>query len=132
MTDTTDAALRDLRRRFTYRPDGGLDRWRILRAPAGPLVGDCEDYALTLAWILAGKSLARFWLDLVLCRSVIWFCLSPRGRGHAMLWRRGRGWSDNIYRGWSPRPRHRRLFPMLAPLVALKFGVAAVLRLARR
>lgn len=125
------AAVRDLRRRFTWRRDQGGDRWRILTAPAGALVGDCEDYALTLAWILAGRSRRGLWRDVILLRSVVWFCVTERGEGHAMLWRRGLGWSDNIYRGWSATPRHRRRFPVVAPLLALKFGQAAALRIWR-
>ncbi len=128
----TQSYVRDLRRRFTWRRDAGGDSWRILRDLDGPLVGDCEDYALTLAWILAGRSVWGLWRDVLLLRSVVWFCVTEGGQGHAMLWRRGLGWSDNIWRGWSPAPRHRRRFPLLAPLLAVKFGQAAALRLRAR
>lgn len=112
--------LDDLNARFRYK----LDRpWRILKGD-GPLVGDCEDYALTLAWMLSGRSMVRFWIDMILLRHVIWIGRTPSGETHAVLWSRGQGWIDNIQRKWVTRSDlhwkgYRLWFPAPAPLVAL-------------
>lgn len=115
-------ALRALRRRFSYRRDGRFDLWRFL-APRGPVEGDCEDFALTLARDLAGGAWWRFWWHQVTFRSVIWYVITDRGEGHAALWHRGAGWACNIYPRWQPL-RHSRRFPYVLPLLILKLMAA--------
>lgn len=118
-------AKRQLHGRFTYRADTG-DQWRILR-DTGQVWGDCEDYALTLIWITEGQSMIRFWLALICFKYVIWFTHSPRGEGHAVLWARRYGWADNrndaVLPNWAALKRqgYRRFFPMLPPMLLLKF-----------
>lgn len=117
-----DAAQADLNSRFTYSADGG-DSWRILSG-SGAVAGDCEDYSLTLIWLAEGRSLARFWLALIMFKYVIWFCHSPGGYGHAVVWCRGSGWTDNIQREFVPSLRaigYKMRFPFLPPFVAVKF-----------
>lgn len=116
--------IRSLVRRFRYRKDSGRDRWRFLLAKQGPLEGDCEDFSLTAAFFLARGSWTQFWIDAFLGRSVVWFCTTSSGEQHAMLYRRGEGWIDNIHPTWSSTPRHRRWFPYYGPLLALKLLVS--------
>ncbi len=121
----------DLNRRFTYRSDRG-ENWQILKGP-GSIRGDCEDYSLTLIWLLEGRSMRRFWWALITFKYVIWHCLSPRGAGHAICWIRGAGWTDNIQRRVVTRrdlkrAGYRLRYPYLAPLVALKFLLRPILR----
>jgi predicted transglutaminase-like cysteine proteinase len=125
-------AQRDLNSRFSYQPDQG-ETWRILTGD-GPVQGDCEDYALTLIWLIEGRSMFRFWWALVTFRYVLWHCRSPQGEGHAVLWMRGAGWTDNIQKRILPSRRdlkargYRMSFPILFPLVALKFLLRPLLR----
>ena len=121
---TKEQTLAQLRRDFTYLADGRLDAWRI-HGP-GPVVGDCEDFALTLAWRLAGESWWRFLWHLVILKSVVWYGTSPRGAGHAMLWHRGAGWSCNIFPAWAPDTGNRKRFPGPFPLVLFKLALAAI------
>lgn len=117
--------LADLARGFTYRADGALDTWRIHKGP-GPVVGDCEDFALALAWRLAGSSWLRFLWHLISCKSVIWHCELIGGVGHAVLWHRGAGWADNVYPAWAGQTRHRRRFPWVMPFPLIKLSLAPV------
>jgi hypothetical protein len=99
----------------------------------GPVAGDCEDYSLTLIWLNEGRSMLRFWWALITFKYLLWHCLSPSGAGHAVLWRRGHGWTDNIQRHVVTRQAlksqgYRLRFPYLFPLVALKFLLRPVLR----
>lgn len=118
-------AQRDLNSRFSYRPDKG-EYWRILKG-WGPVKGDCEDYSLTLIWLLEGRSMLRFWIALITFKYLIWHCTSPGGDGHAVLWTRGVGWTDNIQRRVVPSRKELRAlgyklhFPNVFLLVALKF-----------
>ena len=114
-----EAAQTALNARFREKRERG-DSWRILRAP-GPIEGDCEDYALTLIWLLAGRSLWRFWWGLLSLRYVLWFC-RVGGEGHMVLWVRGHGWTDNLTRHFAEHlPKtHRRKWPYLVPTIALK------------
>lgn len=115
------AALAQLRRDFTYERDWMLDAW-VIRRSLGRLTGDCEDFALVLAWRLAGRSWRRFLWHLLTCKSVIWHCTSTAGGGHAVLWHRGAGWADNMAPYWARCTPHRRRFPWVFPGLALKLA----------
>lgn len=84
---------------FRYRPDrrglfGG--QWRILDPDDPQPEGDCEDFALTLSWILSARS-PIIWLSNLYNRDFeIWTGKSDRGNRHAVLYWRG-NWIDNIY-----------------------------------
>lgn len=121
-------AQTDLNARFTYRRDTG-ESWRVLTG-GGPVEGDCEDYSLTLIWLAEGRSWVGFWRALISFKYVIWFCHAPNGEGHAVLWCRGQGWTDNIQRRIVARlPEGYRLrVPYLVPQVALKFLLRPLLR----
>lgn len=109
------ADTQDFIERFRYQADGA-DRWSLIEDSAR---GDCEDFALTVLWIRAGRSWLRlFWMVLTM-RAMLWHTRSG-GRGHVMLWVAGRGWIDNVFPSWSHSPRHPRIYPIIAPLLALK------------
>jgi len=85
--------LQDLNKRFVYTREKH-DKWTILDDPQGSLEGDCDDYALTVAWLLAGKSRFKLFLGILFCRYVLWYCTYDVG-GHIILRYKGR-WVDNI------------------------------------
>jgi predicted transglutaminase-like cysteine proteinase len=118
--------LAQLHRDFTYQPDGALDTWALHRR-VGPFEGDCEDFALALAWRLAGHTWRRFLWDLVSGKSVIWYCISTAGGGHAVLAYKGAGWADNMTHGWAERTPHRLRFPFIWPLLLLKLAAGPLL-----
>lgn len=106
--------IEDLRRRFLYTKDG-IDSWRILKNPTGPLQGDCDDFAVTALWIAEGKSMLRFWWALWTGRATIW---RVQGRttqpSHAVLEHKVYGWIDNQNPTWGPNRDvlvRRRYFP---------------------
>lgn len=124
-------SLKDLNTRFIYTPDQG-ERWKILKNNAGPLRGDCEDYSLTLLWMLSGRSMVWFWLNILTFRYTFWYC-TFNGEGHFVMYRIGHGWIDNIQRRYVKKlSGHYRLwFPLLAPAVGVKFAWARLKRLRR-
>lgn len=120
--------LTQLNERFEYTKDQG-ERWTILTNPTGPLKGDCEDYSLTLLWLESNKSMIKFWLNIIFCRYIIWFCTYD-GEGHVVMYRRKQGWIDNIQQQWNRElPKNYKLkWPMIAPLVLVKFAYTRVQR----
>ncbi len=118
--------LAQLHRDFTYRADGALDAWALHRRP-GPFEGDCEDFALALAWRLAGRSWRRFLWHLVSGKSALWYCTSTAGGGHAVLVHKGAGWADNMTPDWAERTPHRLRFRMVWPLLLLKLAAGPLL-----
>ncbi len=121
----------DLNNRFAYRADKG-ECWRILKG-RGPVRGDCEDYALTLIWLIEARSMWRFWCALITFKYVLWYCRSPRGAGHVVAWCRGVGWTDNIQRRAVSRhdlkaKGYRLIIPYLFPLVGLKMLLRPILQ----
>jgi len=116
-----------LNERFYYKSDNG-ESWNILKSE-GAISGDCEDYSLTLVWLAQGKGRVSFWLSLITMKYVLWFCKSPSGVGHLILWVRGEGWTDNIQKRIFTKAERKKLgyklkFPYLFPLVLLKFIVS--------
>ncbi|GGE24361.1 hypothetical protein SAMN05421774_10853 [Gemmobacter megaterium] len=118
--------LDDLRLRFRYQAEA-TDRWTILDAEDGPLIGDCDDFALTAAWILSQRSWWRLILNIAVLRMALWVGRTDRGTAHAALWVRGRGWICNIHPMFGPRRLRRRL-PYVLPL----FLAGAVVKGLRR
>lgn len=109
------SALADFLARFEYRADD-QDRWTLL---VHDPKGDCEDFALTVAWLLAG-GWWRFWWGVITFRFVFWQCWArgDRSAPHIALWVRGKGWIDNIHPNFGAR-QHPLRFPLLAPVLAL-------------
>ncbi|WP_166416317.1 transglutaminase-like cysteine peptidase [Cochlodiniinecator piscidefendens] len=65
--------LEDIKARFTYKTDqaqyGIKERWKIIRHETGPIVGDCEDFALALLWRLSNRSGFKFWWYILTLRA---------------------------------------------------------------
>ena len=97
------SSLLKLNRRFRYKSDkdqyGRREYWAIMLNPDGPLVGDCEDYALTALWFLEEQSAKNFIKALATKKARIWFCYAPNGEGHAVLQYHGK-FVDNIQKRW--------------------------------
>jgi hypothetical protein len=106
--------LSDFHARFKYRADVA-DRWSLLTAPTGSLVGDCDDFALTSAWIISGGSWPRLLWSVLTLRCVMWFVIASNGQGHMALWVRGRGWTCCVYPQFGPL-RHKRRMPYIMPI----------------
>ena len=117
--------LDDLRKRFGWKAEK-IDGWRILNAPQGYLIGDCDDFALTALWIMSGRSLWRMWFNILTFRAAIWYCISERGNGHTALWMKGHGWIDNMYPHWRYKMRHKKVFPFTAPHMLLKIAIGKI------
>ena len=108
-------SLHELRARFVYKTDQ-KDRWTLLQG--NDWCGDCEDFALTALWLLAGGSWLRLWWWVLTCQAMLWKADTPNGP-HVMLWVKGMGWIDNWYPTWNQTPQHRRVWPYVAPALAI-------------
>lgn len=114
--------VEDFIERFRWSADGRFGGWKLLD-PVMP-IGDCEDFALTVAWLLAGRSKLKLIWGILTFRYVFWFCLSAgTGSLHWVLWVRGHGWIDNIQPTWKKEAGHRRLFPL--PVAPALYAVIA-------
>jgi hypothetical protein len=107
-------SLDELTQNFRYVPDR-KDKWTLLGG--NQWEGDCEDFALTALWLVAGKSWLRLWYLVITFQAMLWLAWTPAGL-HMMLWVRGKGWIDNWYPTWSSKTRHKRIAPYLAPMLA--------------
>ena len=107
-------ALDTFIRRYRWRQDN-IDGWQVVAAE-----GDCDDFALTAAYLMCGGSWLKFWWKVLTLQMVFWLSLTKDDQRHMVLWLRGYGWIDNIYPNWSGSPRHRRVAPLPFPVVAFK------------
>jgi len=104
--------MKDLNARFQYKSDTEQhnlqEKWTILRNPTGPLVGDCEDYALTALWMIEGKNDSAFHQSLKTGQAKIWFCYTPSSVAHAVLDYNGL-MIDNIQKDWKSKEAFEHL-----------------------
>ena len=87
---------------FEYEYDttqyNASDYWRVLDVNAEKDEGDCEDYALTIAWLLADRSRFKFLWMLLTYQFKICY-VTVNGGGHAILNYKGL-YVDNWKRKW--------------------------------
>lgn len=115
--DETKQEIKDLKRdtelskfieNFEYVHDrkgifGG--QWRILDSEEKHPGGDCEDFALTVSWILARKNIF-IWIKKLYSNEIqIWTGHSRAGERHATL-KVGDLWIDNIDPFWKLYDSH--------------------------
>ena len=92
-----EEALKTINRKFKYKSDTfrWLDHWRVMVNDGDVWHGDCEDYSLTLAWLVSDKNILKFIWNLITFKFLIWYVLSPNGEGHAII-KIGSLYYDNI------------------------------------
>ncbi|MDF2235399.1 hypothetical protein P2H44_22820 [Albimonas sp. CAU 1670] len=78
-------AFEEVRRQFVYRPDGWFDRWRVMRPQGSPpqLVGDCEDFSLTVLAKVYGGTWPMIRALIFSGKATLWHVETPDG-GHAV------------------------------------------------
>ena len=107
--NTEDKIIKDFNAKWKYRKDkdqyGMADAWKIIYSEdgEGKYVGDCEDYALSILWRLAGRSQLKMWWLLVTHQAGI-CCVGPSKTkvSHAVLRYKGQ-WVDNWTRKLGPK-----------------------------
>lgn len=110
--------LEDFVSRFVWTQDG-IDTYRILSAPKGKLRGDCDDFAVTVLWMVDGRSMWRFWWSLITFRAILWRVKGEGFASHMVLYHRKWGYIDNQNPEFGEN-RHTRRYPVPLPIVAIK------------
>jgi len=111
---------------FQYEADG-VDSYHILKEP--PYKGDCDDFAVTVAYLESGN-IIKFWIDVLTFKSSFHRVTAVQGEAHLVLHRRGKGYIDNIKPYWRNTIDFKRKFPYIrGPLtVAFKLFMGKVSR----
>tara|TARA_B100002019_G_scaffold237890_1_gene212823 strand:+ start:638 stop:1039 length:402 start_codon:yes stop_codon:yes gene_type:complete len=82
-----DIEVSHLNNTWKYRRDmdqyGKKDYWKVMKKP--PYEGDCEDYALTMLYLISGKSWLKFWMYLFTFRAKLCLVTTKNGQGHGVL-----------------------------------------------
>jgi len=123
--------LQELNSTWAYKYDidqyAKREYWQIMKDH--PYVGDCEDYALTLLYLISGKSMWKFWFYLITGKAQIRRVITKNGGGHAVL-RFGNMWADNWTKkfvSWEEMTKlgHKKYYWFYFPQdVALKLAIA--------
>ena len=123
--------LEELNSTWAYKYDidqyAKREYWQIMKDH--PYVGDCEDYALTLLYLISGKSMWKFWFYLITGKAQIRRVITKNGGGHAVL-RFGNMWVDNWTKkfvSWEEMAKlgHKKYYWFYFPQdVALKLAMA--------
>ena len=122
---------------FVYEGDKSYyllpETWRVVGRDGQ---GDCQDYSLTVIWYYSDGNWLRWFWNAHFGPFRIWFCLSPRGVGHAVTEvRRGeyKGmFFDNITKRLVTREQFDKMgyklkFPHFAPLTFAKIVIGYTL-----
>ena len=113
--------LEEFNERWVYEVDK-VDGWSVTTQ------GDCDDYALSVAWIMADYSWIKFWFNVWTFRTTfhrVHTGLEP----HIVLRHKGQ-YIDNITKEWQEEHSYRPIFPWvwLAPFVVLKMMLGKVFK----
>ena len=131
--------LAELNASWKYKYDedqyASKEYWKIMKE--APYIGDCEDYALTLLWLISNKSMLKFWWNLLTFKAQIRRVKTKNNTGHAIL-RYGSLYADNWTQKfvvWDEMQKlgHRPFFWLYTPLeVALKLSIAGLIKWTRK
>lgn len=129
-----DKELAELNASWKYKYDedqyATKEYWTIMKE--APYIGDCEDYALTLLWLISGKSMWKFWWNLITFKAQI--RRVKNSGGHAVL-RYGNMYADNWtlkFVKWEEMEKlgHKKFLWFYSPIdVALKLLLAKIIRI---
>jgi len=101
---------------FKYEADG-IDSYHILKEGDK---GDCDDFAVTVAYLESGN-IIKFWLDVLTFKSSFHRVTSVQGEAHLVLHRRGKGYIDNIKPQWRNTIDFKRKFPYIRGPLTVAF-----------
>lgn len=128
---TREEALAELNASWKYRYDteqyDRRDHWTVMKEP--PYEGDCEDYAITLLWLLCDRSMVEFWISLITYEAQLRRVITKNGVGHVVL-KIGDEYCDNWtleFVSWYEMKQlgHKKNWWFYTPLdVAVKMAVA--------
>lgn len=131
-------ALKILNSKFKYKIDQikWLDHWRIMIGDGDVWYGDCEDYSLTLAWLVSDQSYAKFTWNLITFRFLLWYVNAPNGEGHAII-KIGDLYYDNIQRKGVTAEEltqkgYKFKLPVIFPIVFFKLFIGRLAKLFQR
>lgn len=95
---TLDQAIAHVNQRFRYTADPRsffTDYWFVMQDRDGVMQGDCDDYAITVLWLLCGGSFWQFvWNVLVLHQYRLHRVRTRNGEYHVVT-QVGNTWYDN-------------------------------------
>ena len=123
--------------KYLYDDDQyGSDTWTIMKEP--PYEGDCEDYALTLLWLMSGKSMVNFWINIITMQAQLRRVIMKRGGFHVVL-RVGDLYADNwtqefvTWEEMESRCGHTKYLWMYDPiLVVMKMFTSALKKYSKK
>ena len=82
---------------FKYQKEN-TDFWRVLDTTKETFSGDCEDYGLTVLWLICDRNIKKF-VDAILSgKAKLWFCETPYGKHNILEY--DHLFCDNIEKQW--------------------------------
>lgn len=128
ITGEMKAAEKLMNQKFIYEKDG-IDSWSVLDIDNRDKVyGDCDDYSLTLAWILSGRSLPKLCWNTLILKTRFYFTKSKQNNiGHLVLKYNGY-YIDNIENYWREDIIHKKVFLLPLPIALIKYGIGKLLK----
>jgi predicted transglutaminase-like cysteine proteinase len=127
-------ALNLLNSKFRYQHDTfkWFDQWNIIASEEKLWYGDCEDYSLTLAWLISDRNIVKFIWKFFTFQFIMWFVKAPNGEGHAII-KIEKLYYDNIQKKGATKTElkekgYKFVYPFVFPILVLKFVLSFISR----
>lgn len=124
----------EVAQKFRYIKDDDqykfTDVWWVVDTRREYWEGDCEDYALTVVWLMSDRKIWKFLYNLLINPKLsLRYVTTKRGVGHVVL-EYDEFFVDNIQRKWFIRtdPAYKEYtwrFRVIPPMILAKFLVSA-------
>ena len=91
------AVVKEVASKFKYRADSikVFDWWYVMRERDGKLHGDCDDFSLTVLWMMCNRSVLQFlWKVIISHQYRLYFAKTRTGGIHCVGYAEG-CWFDN-------------------------------------
>lgn len=120
ITEKMKESLDVMRKKFVYEADGKLDSWQILDTNKDVINGDCDDFSITIAYLLSDKNMLKLFFNVLTLKIIFWFVLTEDGYGHIVMKHNGY-YVDNRYKTWMENfSTYRKIMPVVLPFVLMK------------
>jgi len=140
---TPEKANKEVAKRFVYITDkkkyGFFETWAVMDTSEEKWTGDCEDYSLTVLWLISNKSKRTFLFNILLNPDygMKFVRYIKTGEGHAVLNYKDQ-YCDNIQKSWFSKNNTKKYnqyhwkWPIPGPLICINLILGKVIKLFNR
>jgi predicted transglutaminase-like cysteine proteinase len=133
-----EAANKEVASKFRYVTDkikyGFFETWSVMDTTKTVWEGDCEDYSLTVLWLMSNEKRSTFLFNILLHPDYGMHFVKylPTGEGHAVLAYRDK-FCDNIQKEWFSKQNEAYehydwKWPIFGPIICINLLLGRIIK----